>query len=195
MAASMLLSSRVAPALPRRAARRAPRAAAVAPVTASASASAPSRRALLAAGAASLSLALAMPLPALAEAGEIMAVADLPKPYRQQQRGAYQQALIDLLKAEVPALDQRALVRLLFNDAAAGGRDGSVHLRCGAWHMFNVARASDGRNGRHPCACGRVRAAAMRARRAARPSHAVCSLSAAALCVRFRASFRRCHAR
>jgi hypothetical protein len=194
MAASMLLSSRVAPALPRRAARRAPRAAAVAPVAASASASAaaPSRRALLAAGAASLSLAFATPLPALAAGGEIMAVADLPKPYRQQQRNAYQQELIDLLKAEVPALDQRALVRLFFNDAAAGGRDGSVHLRCARRVLLRGARAQGGA-ARHARACVRARAAAMRGPRAARPTRVVCMKCRAARGARGLRPLARCH--
>ena len=58
-------------------------------------------------------------------------VETLPKPFRKAQRQAYQRLLTTTLGEECKELDYRKLVRLLFNDAAAGGRDGSVHFRCG----------------------------------------------------------------
>jgi hypothetical protein len=92
----------------------------------------PSRRALLA-SAPALLLASILCAPALAieAGGGIYTVDKLPKPFRKAQRQAYQKLLTTTLGEECKALDYRQLVRLLFNDAAAGGRDGSVHFRCG----------------------------------------------------------------
>ena len=92
----------------------------------------PSRRALLA-GAPALLLASTLAPPALAfeGGGGMYTVETLPKPFRKAQRQAYQRLLTTTLAEECKALDYRKLVRLLFNDAAAGGRDGSVHFRCG----------------------------------------------------------------
>lgn len=76
----------------------------------------PSRRALLAA---------ATTLPAAA----LIACSPLSAPPARA-AAAGREALAALLVAKLAAapLDYRACVRLLFNDAASGGRDGSVHL-------------------------------------------------------------------
>ena len=84
------------------------------------------RRSLLSSG---VALLAATPLSALAEERLVLA-ANLTKPYRAGERTEYQQLLVKTLK-DAPEMDYRKLVKLMFNDAAAGGRNGSVHFRHG----------------------------------------------------------------
>jgi hypothetical protein len=112
------------------------------------------RRALLSPGAA-LALALASPLAAFADDdAEFTPVAQLSTPYRKFQRNEFQKVLMTELKAQAKDLDSRALMRLLFNDAATGAHNGSVHFRrakdatpvCGDMRAARqLAGAADGR--------------------------------------------------
>lgn len=151
MAAS-LLGSRLS--APQALSRRAPRAVRCSAVGVRASAGAVPRRALLSTGAA-LALALASPLAAFADDdAEFTPVAQLSTPYRKFQRNEFQKVLMTELKAQAKDLDSRALMRLLFNDAATGAHNGSVHFRrakdatpvCGDMRAARqLAGAADGR--------------------------------------------------
>lgn len=114
------------------------------------------RRALLSTGAA-LALALASPLSAFAaDDAEFTPVAELSLPYRKYMKNEFQKVLMTELKAQAKDLDSRALMRLLFNDAATGAHNGSVHFRrapetphsasCGDTRAaLRLAGATDGR--------------------------------------------------
>ena len=85
-----------------------------------------SRRAVLAAPALLLA-ASSLPARALNAQGEYE-ITELPKPYQAAQVAEYRKLLLSTMKEKAVSLDYRKLVRLLFNDAAGGGRDGSVHF-------------------------------------------------------------------
>lgn len=99
------------------------------------------RRALLLLGGAASASALLYPAPApAAPAAPAYAAVDLgagvyqidqlPKVYQKAQRASYQARVEQVAReyAATAGLDWRAAVRLVFADAAAGGRDGSVRL-------------------------------------------------------------------